>query len=540
MPGDALAAGAVVVYPVPTTPAPEVTEIQHYNLWLVALSLAVAVLASYTTLDIALRLRTASARSQRYWLLGGSIALGVGIWSMHFIGMLAHHAPVAVGYDPALTLLSVMPAVGAAALALRLLRHQSTSRGTIIGGGLLIGAGIVSMHYIGMAAMRMYPSLDYDPALVFLSCLIAVAAATAALAIGVDLRSGMASLLRKQLGAAVVLGLAISGMHYTGMAAAEFEPGLVSLAYKGGLHDDALAITAGLGSFAVLTVALLIATFDARLASEHAAARQRLELEVARRTEELARSNAELEHFAHIASHDLKEPLRTIANFAQLLERGGSLDDRQREYLRFITRSTSRMQHLIDELLTFAKLTQTSAPSEAVDVDALLDQVEASLAAAITDSGARILRGPLPSVQGWSGLLEHVFLNLLSNAIKFRAPDRSPRIHISAEADGEYWRFTVRDNGIGVAADGLGRMFEMFERLDGQQHPQGTGLGLAVVRKVVEHHGGRVEAESTPGEGTAFHFTLPRPSADRPGAQRRTPPTTASGGPFGLGPRAGA
>jgi len=245
---------------------------QHYNLWLVALSLAVGSLASYAMLEVALRVRDASGRGFRYWLIGGSTALGFGVWSTHFIGMLAHSVHLPVGYDFALTLLSIVPAVVAAALTLCLFRRRVDLPGLVLLGGLSIGVGIASMHYVGMAALKMSPSLQYDPMLFALSWLIAIAAATVSLAMGKRLRGSDRPTLAKKLAAALMLGLAIAGMHYTGMAATSFAPGSVSLALGVGLDKTALAV--GLGLVTLLVVILLIVIFDARIAAERMVARE--------------------------------------------------------------------------------------------------------------------------------------------------------------------------------------------------------------------------------------------------------------------------
>lgn len=244
---------------------------QHYDFWLVLTSIATAFLASYAMLEVALRVRDVSAHSFRYWLTGGSAALGFGIWATHFIGMLACSVGVPLAYDPALTLASMVPAIIAAALALRLFRRRTGYYRAVFGGGVLVGSGIASMHFIGMAALKMSPGLQYDPLLFVLSWAIAVAAAIAGLAMGHRLRSRAPKLIQKVLSAGV-LGAAIVGMHYTGMAAAEFQPDSASRALASGLDTTTLA--AGLGVVTLLMIVLLIAIAEAGLILERSMARE--------------------------------------------------------------------------------------------------------------------------------------------------------------------------------------------------------------------------------------------------------------------------
>lgn len=286
----------------------------QYQPALVALSLAVAILASYTMLDVGLRVRAVGQRAFRFWLVGGSLAMGLGIWSMHFIGMLAHRMHGPVGYDPALTALSVLPAVGAAALALWLLRQRLPARQAVGMGGAVIGAGIATMHYTGMAALRTSMSLRYDPAWVAASCVIAVGAAWVALWVATRLQVDDRRLPAKKLLGALVLGLAITGMHYTGMAAARFTHATGDAVGPGAMGEPALAIAVGLGGLSVLAVTLLIAVFDGRHAAEHAAARLRLEAEVERR-------RAREDELQHMAMHDPLTGLPNRAFFMDQLER---------------------------------------------------------------------------------------------------------------------------------------------------------------------------------------------------------------------------
>ncbi|WP_410659322.1 sensor histidine kinase [Amycolatopsis sp. lyj-112] len=228
------------------------------------------------------------------------------------------------------------------------------------------------------------------------------------------------------------------------------------------------------------------------------------------RTRELERSNSDLEQFAYVASHDLQEPLRKVASFCQLLQKRyqGQLDERGDQYIGFAVDGAKRMQALINDLLAFSRVGRRAGDSEVLRIEALLDTALANLDETITESGARITRGELPAVQGEKSLLTAVLQNLVGNALKFRG-EHPPEIDVSAERDGPEWRFTVADNGIGINAEYAERIFVIFQRLHGRADYPGTGIGLAMCRKIVEHHGGRIWLDTTDVPGTRFHFTLP-------------------------------
>ncbi|MFM0159423.1 EAL domain-containing protein [Paraburkholderia sediminicola] len=236
-----------------------------YNFWLVAISFAVAVLASYTALDLTGRIfLLASARLRHAWRLGGATALGVGIWSMHFVAMLAFSLPIPLGYDFATTACSLGLGIGASYLALVATTHARLTPARLVAGGVLMGLGIAGMHYTGMAAMQMDPAIHYHPAWFAGSLTIAIGASTAALWMARALSNDdERHVVRKRFGAALVMGIAISGMHYAGMAAAEFPLGAVCGAAKG-VNAEWLATSVILFTFAILIVTLLLSRFDAR------------------------------------------------------------------------------------------------------------------------------------------------------------------------------------------------------------------------------------------------------------------------------------
>jgi signal transduction histidine kinase len=246
--------------------------------------------------------------------------------------------------------------------------------------------------------------------------------------------------------------------------------------------------------------------------------------EVAARTAELERSNAELDQFAAVTSHDLKEPLQTVTVFAGLLDRDyrDRLDDSGRTFLDSILAGTDRMRKLIRDLLEYSRVGHGELQREPVPADELLDTARENLAGAIAEKGATLTADPLPMVHADAKQLCQVFQNLLSNALKFSDED-APEVHVSASLFPGEWRFSVRDNGIGIDPRHAERIFQPFARLGAAK--EGTGIGLAICMKIVEHHGGRIWVEGRKGHGSVFHFTIP----DSGAAEDHSPKSAPAG-----------
>jgi PAS domain S-box-containing protein len=248
-----------------------------------------------------------------------------------------------------------------------------------------------------------------------------------------------------------------------------------------------------------------------RVISRDITARRRAELALEQRAGELERSNAELEQFAYVASHDLSEPLRMVSSYLQLLRRRyqGKLDADADQFIDFAVDGAARMRDLIDDLLTYSRAGRGDQPLEPVDSRAVVERVVVAVQTVEDAREARIAVGNLPAVLGDRHQLVQLFQNLIGNAIKFVPEDRMPDVGVSAVRTGERWRFEVADNGIGLEPSHEERIFRMFQRLHTRDEYPGTGIGLAIAKKVVERHGGTIWAEPRPEGGSRFCFTLP-------------------------------
>jgi len=304
----------------------------NYDGWLVTASLLMAMLASFTALDMAGRVTAAQGRAARWWLSGGSVAMGIGVWSMHFLGMLAFRLPVPMGYDPAITLLSLLIAIASSAFALWVVCREKLSWLQLLLGALFMGAGVSAMHYSGMAAMRMTPAIQYDPLLFSISVLISVTASGAALWIAFHLRRRSTRVRLYRAGAAVVMGAAIAGMHYTGMAAARFPANSTCRMAESGVSPEWMALLIIVFSLAVLSIALIASVLDSRLESRTAL------LAAA-----LAQANRKLQF---LAMHD---DLTKLPNRAML-------EDRLEEEIRRARRDKARFSVLFLDLDGFKEV----------------------------------------------------------------------------------------------------------------------------------------------------------------------------------------
>lgn len=265
-------------------------------------------------------------------------------------------------------------------------------------------------------------------------------------------------------------------------------------------------------------VRMVGAIMDITYRKEYEQSLQQLNESLEKQAHELAESNAQLEQFAYVASHDLQEPLRMVTSFLAQLEKRyhHQLDDKARQYIGFATDGASRMRNMILALLEYSRVGRTHKQTEPVDLQAVVDEIKLLQAQLIGEKGAQIECSPLPVIRSNRISILQLFNNLVSNALKFSADDRPPLIRIQARETDTHWQFSVEDNGIGIEPEYYERIFVIFQRLHNRERFEGTGMGLAIVKKIVETLGGRIWLESKPGEGTTFFFTLAKPLANTP------------------------
>ncbi|MEW6372525.1 MAG: MHYT domain-containing protein [Pseudomonadota bacterium] len=499
--------------------------IGSYDPSLVLVSVLVAVFASYTALSVAGRVKQAQGYASWAWTAGGALAMGSGIWAMHFIGMLAFRLPIPLGYDLPLTVLSLLLPVLVSGMALWQLRAPTLTPRHFASSAILMGLGINAMHYTGMAAMRMVPGIEYDPLLFALSVLIAIASSAGALWIAFRLRQGASGAWLAQLAAAVVMGFAIAGMHYTGMAAARFPAGSICTAAEGWINPHNLALIVTLVIVGILLVALLVSVYDARLQARAASLDASLAIAEERKTlylhevearVEAERLNQMKDEFLSTVSHELRTPLNAILGWSQLLAQKGPVSEEMlSKGLQTIERNARAQVQLIDDLLDMSRILsgkvrldlQPVRPGEFVGTVVESLRPTALAKRIRLDADLDPEAGP---VLADTGRMQQVMWNLVSNAIKFT--QAGGEVQVSLWREGEQVALRVRDTGAGIRSDFLPYVFDRFRQADTSttRHHGGLGLGLSIVRQLVELHGGTVGVDSA-GEGQGATFTVHLP-----------------------------
>ncbi|HEV3491351.1 MAG TPA: MHYT domain-containing protein [Reyranella sp.] len=472
-----------------------------YYPYLVVLSILVASFASYTALDLGGHVGAARGLARQAWLVAAAITMGGGIWSMHFIGMLAFVMPIPMSYDIGLTILSLVVAIVVTGGGFFVISRQGASPLRLVLSGIFMGLGIVAMHYTGMAAMRGHAELGYDRLLVALSVVIAIGASTAALWLAFQTTN-----LWQKLIAALVMGLAISGMHYTGMRAAIFTA-------HDAVHDDpvnasldqinlALAV-AGI-TFVILAVASIASLSEQKRAEE--ALRQA--------QADLARVNRVTTMGALTASiaHEVNQPITAAATNADACMRWLSGDPPNLEEARAaamgIVKDAMRAAEIINRIRLLFKKGTTQR--ELLDVNDVIREMIVLLRGEVAQHSVSVrteLAADLPQVMGDRVQLQQVMMNLMSNSIDAMKDVEGPReLAIKSQrAEKEHLMVSVSDTGVGLPTQQADQIFNAF--VSTKLH--GTGMGLSISRSIIESHSGRLWAADNSPRGASFHLTLP-------------------------------
>jgi two-component system sensor histidine kinase/response regulator len=480
-----------------------------YDLHLVALSFLIGILASYVALDLAARVTAARGRARRVWLMSGAISMGVGIWSMHFVGMLAFGLSLPVRYDLPTVLLSLLAAILASTVALYVASRKRFGRDDALVGSLVMGSGVASMHYLGMAAMRLSAACDYNPLLLGLSIVIAVVASLAALTFAFNFHEEPRHTWAKGT-SAVVMGVAIASMHYTGMAAATFRASGIEPDLRHSITVSVLGTTGIiLVTLLILGVAMLSSIVDRRFEA------QAFQLA-------LARANMGLVHVGRAASlgelaasiaHEINQPLGAVVNSASATLRWLASQPPNLQEAWEAATQTVREANRASEVIarTRALLKKETPRMERLDLNEVIRDAFALAGNDIAKGRVAVkseLSASAPTVSGDRVQLQQVMLNLIINGIEAMdgVRDRQRELRIESKTDSGLVYVSVEDTGVGLGQEDLDRLFHPFYTTK----RTGIGMGLSISRSIIEAHGGRLWAEPRSPHGAVFRFSLPK------------------------------
>jgi NO-binding membrane sensor protein with MHYT domain len=475
----------------------------------VALSVLLAVAASYAALDLAGRVTAAHGWMRVAWLSGGALVMGIGIWSMHYVGMLAFQLPLAVRYHWPTVLLSLIAGIVCSVFALMLVSWRKMGLVYALTGSLFMGGGIVALHYIGMAAMRLAARYHFDRFLVALSVALAVIFSLLALWLAFYFRSEPHNAVLRKAGSAVIMAAAISAMHYTAMAAATFVPTTVNPEFSHAVSISYLGTT-GIAAVTLILLGLAILTcsIDRRFGA------QKLELALAESKLELARVNriATVGELTASIAHEMNQPLNAIVMSASAALRWISLEPPNLAEARQTLAKSIREANRASDVIARIRALLAKSPPEVrtLNMNDVAREVLSLTSGELAKRGITVkaeLAAELPPVRGDRVQLQQVMLNLVLNAIEAMASNsnHARELIIKSERDTGGILIQIIDSGTGLDREQAERIFQPFFTTK----PQGLGMGLAISRSIIEAHGGHLSARRRNSYGAIFEVRLP-------------------------------
>lgn len=478
----------------------------HHNLYLVGLSILIAIISSYTALDLVHSVSNSKGKFKIIWLSGSSLAMGIGIWSMHFIGMLAFTIPgVNIYYHIPQLILSIIVAILASSLAFYIVSSLRPTFKTYLMGSFMMGGAIAGMHYIGIKSMRLPATIEWNTFYVILSIVIAFAASLGALLLSFKIRNekSESSFVARGVGG-ILMGIAIFGMHYTGMIAMKLNFINTPIEnYQQLLATDGLATSIIVSTLAILGIALIGSNI------ERALFRRKL------LSNSLQAAIKARDEFLSIASHELRTPLTTAKLGIEMSIRRLQYENCEKEKVEILLKKTNkslnRIIRLVDDMLDVSRFGagKLSLNLESADLGLIIKDVIESMNPQFESAGVKeITFHPIKALGKFDVFrIEQVFTNLLSNSLKY---GQNNPVEVTMKIqDKSNALIAIQDHGIGISEENLNKIFKRFERVNGPTEIAGLGLGLSIVEDLVTAHNGNIWVESQVGKGSTFFVLLP-------------------------------